>query len=449
MKLNKILYLFAIPVLLTVSCKKFLDVKPKGVIIAESLSDFEGVLNGQGIVNPFGLNNLIIYPTDDISDLSFNPQSQSSPKGNTYFWVDYINNTSIAPDLWGDLYRQIANLNVVTEGVLSATDGTEQQKKQLYAEAMLAKSFNYFHLLSFFSPAYQKSTAPTDYGVPFVNTTDVSKNTPPRPTLQAAYDQLINDILTAIPDLPEANINNTRATKAAAYGMLTRIYMSMGDFVNAGKYADLVLGSGKAKIVNYSTYVGGQLPATNSSPEELWVRYSNNISFIYSAELLSKYDLSKDLRIRFLSTKKIDGTYSYGSLQAYNPNRGITYAEIYLDKAECLARSGEIGGALDIVNNIIRKNRFIPGEYTALIAGTPEAALRVVLEERRRELAFKGTRWIDMKRLDRKGEMPVVKRLAKDGATVIATLTPGSTAYTFQIPLMVQSFNSSMPLNKR
>jgi tetratricopeptide (TPR) repeat protein len=449
MKLNKILYILAIPVLLMVSCKKFLEVKPKGVIIAETLNDFEGVLNGEGIVNPFGQNNLIIYPTDDIKDLSFNPQSQSSPKGNTYFWVEYINNNSVRPDLWADLYSRIANLNVVTEGVLSAIDGTEQQKKQLYAEAMVAKSFNYFHLLSFFSPAYHKTTAATDYGVPYVNTTDVSKDVPARPTLQVAYDQLITDLTTAVPDLPEVNINNTRATKDAAYGMLTRIYMSMGDYINAEKYANLVLGSGKAKIVNYSTYSGSLLPATNSSPEELWVRYANNLSFTYSNELLAKYDLNNDLRIRLLSTKKTDGSYSYGSLQAYNPNRGITYAEIYLDKAECLARGGDINGALDIVNNTIRKNRFMPNQYTALNAGTPEAALNAVLEERRRELAFKGLRWSDMKRLDKEGRMPIVERIANDGTTVIATLKPGSSAYTFQIPLMVQSFNKNMPLNKR
>ncbi|WEK18582.1 MAG: RagB/SusD family nutrient uptake outer membrane protein [Candidatus Pedobacter colombiensis] len=449
MKLNKLIYILTIPVLMAVSCKKFLDIKPKGVIIAESLGDFEGVLNSELIVNPFGQNNLIIYSTDDLNDASLNLQGQTSPKGNTYFWVEYINNSSVRPDYWADLYNTIANLNVVTEGVLSATDGTDQQKKQLYAEAMVAKTFNYFHLLSFFAPAYNKATANIDYGLPYVNTTDVSKDTPARLTLQAMYDQLINDIVAAIPDLPETNINNTRVTKGAAYGMLARIYMSMGDYVNAEKYADLILGSGKAKIVNYGAYTTGQLPATNSSPEELWVRYSYNMTFSYSNELLSKYDLNNDLRIRLLATKKNDGTYSYSNFQAYNPNRGITYAEIFLDKAECLARSGDINGALNIVNNTIRKNRFLAAQYTALTASTPEAALTAVLEERRRELAFKGLRWIDMKRLDREGRMPAVKRMSKDGTAVLTTLAPGSSAYTFQIPLMVQSFNVNMPLNKR
>ncbi|WP_316818781.1 RagB/SusD family nutrient uptake outer membrane protein [Pedobacter nyackensis] len=447
MKLSSLIYTIMIPAMFSVSCKKFLDVKPKGVIIAETINDYQGLLNSQFVLNSFGLNTPIIFPTDDIMDPTFNLQSQTSPKGNMYFWTAYINNSSVRPDLWADMYSSIANLNVVTEGVLSAIDGTPLQKRQLYAEAMVAKVFNYVHLLSFFSPAYSKSTAGSDYGVPYITSTDVSATVPERLSLQACYDQLIKDVVNAIPDLPEENLNNTRVTKSAAYGMLTRIYMSMGDYVNASKYADLVLGSDKATILNYNNYVGGKLPATNSNAEELWVKYCNNSSFRYSDELLSQYDRANDLRITFLATTKADGIY-YGS-QTYNPNRGITYAEIYLDKAECLARAGDFNGALDIVNNTIRKNRFTPSKYTPLAATNTETGIKAVLEERRRELAFKGLRWIDMKRLDKDGRMPAVKRVAKDGTTVLATLMPGSLAYTFQIPLMVQSFNADMPLNKR
>lgn len=449
MKLIKYIILLAIPLLLVTSCKKFLDVKPKGVIIAETLGDFEGLLNATGIVNPFGLNNMIIYPTDDLSDLSFSLQSQSSPKGNAYFWYEYINNTSVRPDLWADMYRQIANLNVVTEGVLNATDGTQQQRRQLYAEAVVAKVYNYQHLISFFAPAYGKTTAGADLGVPYVTSTDVSDAVPERPVLQAQYDQLLADLLTAVPELPESNVNNTRVTRYVAYGLLSRLYMSMMDYENALKYADLALGNGKAAILDYSQYAGTQLPATNSSPEELFVRYCNNTSFRYSDELLSKFDLNNDLRIRLLSSRRSDGSYNFGGQMLYNPNRGISYAEIYLNKAECLARAGRINDALDIVNNVIRKKRFAADKYVALTAVNTEAAIRAVLDERRRELAFKGLRWIDMKRLDKEGRMPAVARMDKSGTAVLTSLTPGSAGYTFQIPLMVQSFNAGMPLNKK
>jgi len=431
-----------------VSCKKFLDVKPKGVIIAETINDYQGLLNSETVLNPFGLNTPLIFPTDDISDVTFSLQSQTSPKGNMYFWSEYVNNSSVRPDLWADMYSQIANLNVVTEGVLSATDGTLKQKKQLYAEAMVAKTFNYIHLLSFFSPAYSKNSAASDYGVPYITSTDVSNSTPVRGSLESIYNQLIQDLQNAIPDLPETNVNNTRVTKYVAYGMLSRIYMNMADYVNAEKYADLILASGKAMILDYNDYLGEKLPATNSSPEELWVRYCNNSSFRYADELLNRFDLNSDLRIKLLATKKSDGTYTYGAT-TYNPNRGITYAEIYLNKAECLARAGKVMDALDIINNVIRKNRIEVDAYEPLSVQSTASAIQTVLAERRLELAFKGLRWMDMKRLDQDGRMPVVSRLAKDGITVLTKLMPKSNAYTFQIPLMVQSFNPNMPLNKR
>ncbi len=451
MKFIKNISYLIIAIVFFTGCKKFIEVKPKGVIIAETIGDFESILNSdRPVANPFGLTNSIINVSDDRWSKSFSTQNNTSSDVNLYFWREYINaTTATRADVWGDFYNAIANLNVVTEGVMDASDGTPQKKKQLYAEAMVNKAFMYQHLLSFFSPAYTSATAATDYGVPYVISTDVSEPVPARPTLQKSYDQLIDDVKNAIPDLLVTNVNKTRVTKAAAQGLLSRIYMSMGDYVNAGIQADLVLASAEAQLLNYNDFVGIGLPNTSSSPEELWVKYSNNITFNYSKDLVSKYQITKDLRFKRFARLDAGGTsYSFGN-SGYNPNRGITYAEIYLNKAECLARKNDVSGALAIVNNTIRENRFDPADYTALTAANKEAAITVVLAERRRELAFKGTRWTDMKRLDSDGRMPLVQRFASNGTTVLETLAPGSTKYTFQIPLSVQAFNPGMPLNRR
>lgn len=447
MNMNKIIIALALPVM-AMSCKKFLDVKPKGVIIAQSVNDYEAILNDENQVTPFGTNTGIFFPTDDLNNPGFLPQNQSSAKGNMYFWREYINNGNEKPDMWSDLYNRIVNLNLVTEEVLSATDGTEQKRKQLYAEAMTTKAFLYQHLLSFFAPAYTKETASASFGVPYVTGTDQSKPAPARPSLEESYNTIVNDLIAAIPDLPERNINNTRPTKNVAYALLSRIYLSMEDYQNSLKYADLVLGSGDAAVLNYNDYVGDGLPQTNSSPEELFVKYAYS-TLRYSDELLSKYNTNADLRIQLLATKQTNGSYNYAAAQSYSPNRGIGYPEIYLNKAECLARSGDIDGALEIVNTDIRENRFDPADFTPLTASTKEQAINAVLQERRRELAFKGVRWIDMKRLDADGRMLPVNRIAIDGTTVLATLAPKSPDYTFQIPLQVQAFNPGIILNKR
>jgi starch-binding outer membrane protein, SusD/RagB family len=399
MKIFKPIIFLAIPLLFGTSCKKFLDVKPKGIIIAETVNDYEGLLTrDRNLMNPFGLSNSIIKVTDDLTQPEFSTQTNTSAEVNLYFWREYINNTADkGPDVWAEFYNVIANMNAITEGVLSATDGSEQKKKQIYAEAMVNKSFIYYQLLSFFSPAYEKASAATDYGVPYITSTDVSQAAPTRPSLQESYDHMITDVVAVIPDLPETNVNIARVTKNVAYAMLARIYMSMRDYTNAEKYADIVLNSGHATILDYNDYIGSNLPLTNSSPEELFVRYSNNLAFTYSKNLLSKYNINKDLRIQFFAALQGNGSYQFGSTP-YNPNRGITYAEVYLDKAECLARKGDIEGALEIVNTNIRKNRFRSADYTLLTATSKEEAITAVLQERRRELAFKGIRWSDMKR---------------------------------------------------
>ncbi len=449
MKFLKNISYLLLALLIFTGCKKFIDVKPKGVIIAETIADFESILNSdRPVANPFGLSNSIINVTDDRWAKSFNTQNNTSADVNLYFWREYINNTTeTRADVWGDYYNAIANLNVITEAVMEAVDGAPQKKKQLYAEAMVNKAFMYHHLLSVFAPAYTASTATTEFGVPYVISTDVSEPVPARPTLKASYDKIIDDVKNAIADLPVTNINKTRVSKAGAQALLCRIYMSMGDYVNAEIQADLVLANAGAQVLDYNDFAGLGLPNTSSSPEELWVKYSNNVTFTYSKNLESKYDGNTDLRFQLFARLDASGTsYSYGTA-GYNPNRGITYAEVYLNKAECLARKNNITDALAIVNNTIRQNRFDAADYTPLTAVTKEQAITAVLAERRRELAFKGTRWIDMKRLDADGRMPLVERFASNGTTVIETLPPASTKYTFQIPLSVQAFNPGIPLN--
>src|SRR5690606_35483975 len=101
---------------------------------------------------------------------------------------------------------------------------------------------------------------------------------------------------------------------------------------------------------------------------------------------------------------------------------------------------------MDIVN-MVRQNRIKTAAYVDQTASSGEEALGLVLAERRRELAFSGLRWFDMKRLDREGRMPEVKRINPDTQEVYAVLTPGSANYTFEIPVRVQLFNPGMELN--
>ena len=80
-------------------------------------------------------------------------------------------------------------------------------------------------------------------------------------------------------------------------------------------------------------------------------------------------------------------------------------------------------------------------------ASTKEEALKIILNERRWELALQGTRWSDMKRLDAENKMPAVQRLDLATGEVLETLAPKSPRYTFEIPSRVLLFNPNMEKN--
>ena len=90
------------------------------------------------------------------------------------------------------------------------------------------------------------------------------------------------------------------------------------------------------------------------------------------------------------------GSYDNSDAQ---PFVGLTTSEVYLIRAESAVRTGKVNQALSDINMLL-KNR-IDADYFSPIAETdPDKLLRIVLEERRKELIFRGQRWSDLKRLN-------------------------------------------------
>jgi tetratricopeptide (TPR) repeat protein len=427
------------------ACDKYLEVKPKGLVIPEKLTDYEGMLNSRTMTMTFPINLL------DFTDDVFNKIDavNQSPTANGYYWRPMISiDERATPDIWGPLYRCIYDANVIINGVPEASDGSEADKAKVMAEAKVIRANNYLELLTVFAKVYDPASAATDPGLPMVTSIDVTDKIPPRSTVKATLDAIIDDVKAAIDVLPTTNLNRYRVTKYSAYGLLSRIYLYMGDFVNAATYTDKALEATHA-ILDYNDYEDGdQMPVYDLNPEVLWQRSAvsgSPIFMIYSDDLNSYFN-SSDIRYSFLTVTNNDGLGRSSLPGRYS--FGIGFPEMYLTKAELLARQNHFNEAMAIVN-MIRKKRIKTADYTDQAAASGEEALTKVLAERRRELAFSGLRWFDMKRLDREGRMPEVKRIDKDNNQVEATLPPHSPNYTFEIPVRVQLFNPGMELNHK
>ena len=426
----------------TASCNKFLEVKPKGVILPETVSDYEGLLNSSSLTETFPSH--ILYFADDVQG-QFRITDRSSA-ANAYYWKNQLEqNAEVSPPIWGLLYRSIYNTNIIIRYVEEATEGSDQQKKQLLGEAMAIKADCYFNLLTTYAKAYDASSASTDPGLPLVTTTDVTEKTPERSSVAATIDEIISLLKQAADYLPSASISRIRANKYAAYAILARVYLYMHDMENASLYAGKAL-EADHELLDYNNYTRETLPAAEASPETIWMRLSDDWGLpafmIYSDDLL-QYFGDDDLRIPMFRRDPLPITRTYAN---GNPGFGPSFPEMYLIVAEAAAKQGHTQQAIDLLN-MLREKRIRIDMYTELSAGTPEEALDMVMAERRREMAFSGQRWMDMKRLDAENRMPAVVRKNYETGETEATLEPGGSAYTLEIPTRVLQFNPEMTKN--
>ena len=120
----------------------------------------------------------------------------------------------------------------------------------------------------------------------------------------------------------------------------------------------------------------------------------------------------------------------YGGPTFLYPFGGLATDEVYLIKAECLARKGQVSESISVLNQLLIK-RWKTGTFIPLTAINAQDALSKILTERRKELVFRGIRWTDLKRLNRENANISLTRTL-NGQTF--TLLPNELRYVFPIP---------------
>lgn len=433
------------------SCGKFLEVEPRGKVILKTATDFNLLLNSQSLTS--SAEQLLNAMTDETDDPAIDPLSRTT-RTFSYLWADQLNPTiNERPLIWGFHYANIYAFNAVINQVENATGGSIQEKKKLKAEALLGRAFEYLFLVNLYAKSYQAGTAGTDLSIPFITSTDIMNATPPRATVSFIYDRIISDIKTAIPDLPaNNNTNKFRGSVNAANSILARAYYYMNNYTEAAKYAGLALTEPGTMLLNMNDFASkSAIPAMVVNKQEIYARYGTNStqSFPAALDFLKSFN-KNDLRLNLFYTKLGDYTFSVRGVTMFAPDGGIvsfgtSVAEMKLIIAESAARNNNLQLALDQMNDI-RKFRTTSAAYQPFSSTDPEVVLQRILLERKFELAFKGIRFMDMRKLDAEGRMQAVTRLNAKG-DVITTLEKHSPRYVLKIPASVINFNPDMPQN--
>lgn len=170
----------------------------------------------------------------------------------------------------------------------------------------------------------------------------------------------------------------------------------------------------------YDLFMEDVLP-NNPSPD---VRWRVNIQAADDAERISNE--LEDL----ILIGKYPGTSTTNLL--VNDFKLFRLSEMELIKAEAQARLGDLAGAAATVSAI----RAARNSQTVTPAAYPNlnAALTDILLERRKELAFEGHRFLDLKRLGKELNIDVV-RAEEDAASFSAPTTISTDDYRFTFPI--------------
>jgi starch-binding outer membrane protein, SusD/RagB family len=456
------------------ACKKssFLDKKAdESLLIPTHLKDFQALLDNSSYMNGDGIGLVPSIGEAFSDDYYLYPQTftllLTEPIFKSiYSWSDNIfNDNKLKPEDWGFPYRCIFYSNVVLEGLtkISPAINEQEQYNNLQGSALFYRAFMYFNLAQIFAPQYNPETARSDFGIPLKTSADINEKLT-RATIEDTYKKIIEDLnlsLNLLANETSGQIIN-RPSKAAVYGLLTKVYLSMHEFDKALENANLYLNISDElldfNILNPSNFY--TIPKINNQEVIFYAilakprmeilnmavaRVDSNLYRSYSENDLRRTIFFEEASLFGLPGDK--GHFYRGSYDGTDQFfAGIATDEIYLIRAECWARLGNVEKALHDLNTLLitRWDENIP--YKNITASDTLEAINIILLERRKELIFRGCRWSDIRRLNSMGaNIPNIRII--DGQQI--ELSPQSMKYTILIPPEVITFNPGMQQNSR
>lgn len=423
-----VLIALLLAVSLTACKKSFLEVVPKGKLIAQTSSDYNLLLSNLDLLN-IGAANVQVFMGDEVAAVEpyFSVAALKTQRAFRWDPVIYEPNEDAGETLIP--MKNIYLYNKVINEVPDATDGTDALKLTIAAEARAGRAWTYFMLINYYGKPYNAATATTDPGFPIVEAADVTTTTFTRASVQQVYDFIIKDLVTAIPSLNVQVTNRTRMSKAAAEGILGKVYMFMGRFNDAlpmlnAAIADMANQATPVRLYDYNVEfaTGGVFLPISTSTGPASVLLPNNVESVYAKQFSNSWTFtaneivitpqtaalygSSDLRLKFFVNSTYSTKLAYpvaGVLRRQGGSQttfGVLVPDLYLLRAECKCRNNDLAGAkVDVEALRVKRMPAANAVVPAATANDKTLLLQFILDERVREFAVQGARWFDMRRL--------------------------------------------------
>ena len=420
------------------SCKKYLDAKTdKQLVIPSSLDDAQALLDFYDAMNSF-------YPSlgnesdDDFYLLPSFFNSQIVTERNAYLWATEATDEND----WTYMYGNVMNANIAIETVEKqpAAISNSVRGKSIKGEALFFRAWSFYQVAQYYAPPYDKSLSSTLPGIPLRLSSSITPEST-RASLEDTWQQIVKDFKSSIALLPVKNTPLSRPSKAAAYAALARTYLDMDEYELSAAYADSSLQLNHTLVDYNSLDTSLPYPFERFNDEVLFpcitILTEMHLQTNYRVDslLYQSYD-TNDLRRKLYFISNGPGTVGFrgsydGSRSLFN---GLATDETYLIKAECEARLGSKDSAMADLNMLL-STRWIAGTFVPLTAATSDEALNIILDERRKELILRGSRWFDLRRLNKDPRFAKTLTRIENGITY--TLPPMDPRYTFPLPVQV------------
>jgi tetratricopeptide (TPR) repeat protein len=433
-----------------VSCNEYLDILPKGQKIPTTLIDFEAMLRDEYSVHRVDATNAINLLNDrfqTVANLNYYPLYKAN-----YMWdesADRIDLNKSDETMYYAGYGSISTCNLIIEHAPTATECTDAERNEAMAYAKVLRAMNYFNLVNYYADTYQESTASAKGGVPVITSADV--NAPyTQLTVQEVYDFILNDLKEALPYLKSTSPTPLHPNLGAAYAFYARVYLQMNNYTEALNYANKALAENdrlydwrayyethKAQIENPDSWTATPSPAKHDYVENYIFKHgavyyaSTESSIPVERKALFEVGDARAAARWKLRTVGAD-TYCTGTTTGFFNVGGITTTEVYLIKAECLARAGKYGDAMAELNKV-REKRILAADYTPRSASTEEQAIEYIRLTKDNELILTLIPFADARRYNLEAKYARTLSKTVDGSTL--TLSPTSHLWTMPFPM--------------
>lgn len=474
-----LLYTSLISVVSMAGCKKYLDKEPDNRTQITTPDQI-----AQLLTTAYPKGNYILF-TESMSD---NAEDKGGG-GTGYDFVDRNNRLSYryevvesAPDdldspdfYWSSCYKAIAAANQALEFINASP--TNSQLNPHRGEALVARAYSHFMLVTLFAKAYDPATAATDPGIPYV--TNIEKTILAqyeRKTVAFVYEMIEKDLKEGLPLISDQIYGTApkfHFNRKAAAAFAARFYMFKRDYNGVVNYATQALGTNSTdNLRNWNTTL------TNLQYRELEAEYTKSTeqgnlllqeanSIWGRAYPVLRYGLGQTVANRLLFTRNVTGwVYAYnlfGDPSVYNipkfyehfvrenlnANSGEPYntiplftgEEALLNRSEAYVRLNNPNAAINDMNAFISKNieSYDPStdnvdqqKIQSFYGGTASnAMILAVLDFKRAFFLHEGLRWFDILRL----KIPVV-HITAEGERL--ELAPDDKRRILQLPLLTK-----------